>query len=155
RPARGGGAAGALPAEPAAGRTRLPAVGRRRARPMGAAPQIAWKIGADGRHHSGLIWAARITLAHFSVSSARSLPNAAGVSASAVPPRSAKRALILGSARPIAISPLSLSTIAAGVFLGAPTPSQSPASKPRTNSPTVGTSRSASHRRSGAPAGAR
>src|SRR5262249_13879215 len=86
----------AVPAEPAAGRTRLPAVGQRRARPVGAAPQIAWKIGADGRHHSGLIWAARITLAHFSVSPASSLPNAAGVSTSALPPRSAKRPLILG-----------------------------------------------------------
>src|SRR6266566_5201096 len=49
--------------------------------------------------YSGLMLAARITLAHLSVSSARSLPNAAGVSAVAVPPKSAKRALILGSAR--------------------------------------------------------
>src|SRR5262249_15620628 len=66
------------------------------ARPMGAAPEIAWKTGADGRHHSGLIWAARMTLAHFSVSSARSLPNAAGVSASAVPPKIGKARLDFG-----------------------------------------------------------
>ena len=39
-----------------------------------------------------------------------------------------KARLDLGIARAVAISPLSLSTIAAGVCLGAPTPSQSPAS---------------------------
>ena len=66
--------------------------------------------------------AARITLPHFSVSSAMSLPKSAGEPASTVPPRSASRALILGSARPALISLLSLSTISAGVFLGAPTP---------------------------------
>src|SRR6516162_113143 len=105
--------------------------------------------------HSGLTWAARITLAHFSVSSARSLPNSAGLSANGVPPRSAKRALILGSARAAAISLLSLSTIAGGVFLGAPTPSQSPASKPGTNSLTVGTSGSAGERAAVVTASAR
>ena len=72
--------------------------------------------------HSGLMLAARITLAHFSVSSAMSLPKSAGEPASTVPPRSASRALILGSARPALISLLSLSMISAGVFLGAPTP---------------------------------
>src|SRR5262249_8541759 len=49
---------------------------------------------------SALMLAARITLAHFSVSSAISFPNSVGESASTVPPRSASRALILGSARP-------------------------------------------------------
>ncbi len=39
-------------------------------------------------------------------------------------PRSARRALILGSARPALISLLSLSTISAGVFFGAPMPNQ-------------------------------
>src|SRR5262249_17557230 len=110
---------------------------------------------APRRRYSGLICAARITLAHFSVSSARSLPNSAGVSASGVPPRSAKRASILGSARAAAISLLSLSTIAGGVFLGAPTPSQSPASKPGTNSLTVGTSGSAGERAAVVTASAR
>jgi hypothetical protein len=43
---------------------------------------------------------------------------------STVPPKSASRAFILGSARPALISLLSLSTISAGVFLGAPTPHQ-------------------------------
>jgi len=37
-------------------------------------------------------------------------------------PRSARRALIVGSARPKLISRLSLSTISVGVFLGAPIP---------------------------------
>ena len=41
-----------------------------------------------------------------------------------MPPRSASRALILGSARAALISLLSLSMISAGVFLGAPTPNQ-------------------------------
>ena len=41
-----------------------------------------------------------------------------------VPPRSAIRAFILGSARPALISLFSFSMISAGVFLGAPTPNQ-------------------------------
>src|SRR5262249_41403770 len=95
---------------------------------------------------STLMLAARITLAHFSVSSAISFPNSAGESASAAPPRSASRALILGSARPALISLLSLSIICDGVFLGAPTPNQALASYPATNSPTVGISGNASAR---------
>src|SRR5262249_40780201 len=72
-------------------------------------------------NHSGLMFVDLITLAHFSVSSAISLPNSAGEPPRTVPPRSASRAFILGSARPALISLLSLSTIAAGVFSGAPT----------------------------------
>src|SRR5438132_2658154 len=68
------------------------------------------------------MFAARITLPHFSVSSAMSLPKSAGESKSAVAPRSASRAFILGSARAALISLLSLSTISAGVSLAAPTP---------------------------------
>src|SRR5262245_64689246 len=49
---------------------------------------------------SGLMFAARTTLPHFSVSSATSLPKSAGEPTSGVPPRSASRVLILGSARP-------------------------------------------------------
>src|SRR5262245_7322622 len=45
-----------------------------------------------------------ITLAHFSVLLAMSLPKSAGEPASTAPPRSASRALILGSARPALIS---------------------------------------------------
>jgi hypothetical protein len=67
------------------------------------------------RGHSGLMLAARITLPHFSVSSAISLPKSAGEPASTVPPR---------SARPALISFLSLSMISMAVFLGAPRPNE-------------------------------
>src|SRR5262245_14487434 len=62
------------------------------------------------------------TLAHFPISAALSLPYSTGESASALPPKSARRALILGSANAALISRLSLSTISGGVFLGMPTP---------------------------------
>src|SRR6516162_244230 len=75
-----------------------------------------------GIAYIGLMLAARITLPHFSVSSAMSLPKSAGEPGSTVPPRSASRALILGSSRAALTSLLSLSTILAGVFLGTPTP---------------------------------
>src|SRR5262245_41296952 len=74
--------------------------------------------------HSGLMLAARITLPHFSVSSAMSLAKSAGEPVSDAPPRSARRTLILGSARPALISLLSFSTISTGVFFGAPMPNQ-------------------------------
>src|SRR5262249_36410648 len=64
------------------------------------------------------------TLPHFSVSSASNLPKSAGEPGSAVAPNSASRTFILGSARPALISLLSLSTILAGVFFGAPMPVQ-------------------------------
>src|SRR5215475_1447964 len=73
-------------------------------------------------HYSGLMLAARITLPHFSLSSATSLPKSSGEPTSTLPPRSAMRALILGSARPALISLLSLWMIWVGVFLGAPRP---------------------------------
>src|SRR5499426_1987620 len=78
----------------------------------------------DGPDHSGLMLAARMTLPHFSVSSAMSLPNSPGESASTSPPRSASRVFSLGSARAALISLLSLSMISEGVFPGAPTPNQ-------------------------------
>ena len=52
----------------------------------------------EGTAYSGLMLAARMTLPHFSVSSAMSLPKSAGESASTIPSMSASRALILGSA---------------------------------------------------------
>ena len=55
--------------------------------------------------HSGLMFAERITLAHFSVSSTMNLPKSVGEPVSTVPPRSAIRALILGSARAALIAP--------------------------------------------------
>jgi hypothetical protein len=76
--------------------------------------------GSDGmctrrdRSYSGLIPANLITLANFSVSSEISRPKAAGEPASAMPPNSAIRALILGSARPIPIALLSLSIFQGG-----------------------------------------
>src|SRR5262249_10151743 len=73
---------------------------------------------------SGLMFAARIPLAHLSVPSAISLPKSAGEPASTVPPRSASRAFILGSARAALISLLSMSMISTGVPLGAPRPNQ-------------------------------
>src|SRR5262245_27791591 len=78
--------------------------------------------------HSALMLAARITLPHFSVSSAMCLAKSAGEPGSAVAPSSAIRALILGSARAALISLLSVSMILVGVFLGAPMPNQALAS---------------------------
>src|SRR6516225_1180104 len=77
---------------------------------------------ASGEGHSGLMFADLITLPHFSVSPAMNFPKSVGDPIKTVAPRSAKRALILGSARPELISLLSLSMIAAGVFLGTATP---------------------------------
>src|SRR5262249_20291566 len=79
-------------------------------------------FGRDRADHSGFMPANLITLPHFSVSSAMSLPKSACDPGSTVPPRSARRALILGSSRAALTSLLSLSTILAGVFLGTPTP---------------------------------
>src|SRR5205807_6680471 len=56
------------------------------------------------------------TLPHFSVSSTMSLPKSLGEPVSAMPPRSASRAFILGSATPASISLLSLSMISTGVL---------------------------------------
>ena len=80
--------------------------------------------GLRDQPHSGLILEVFITLPHFSVSSAISLPNWAGDPGSGVPPRSARRAFILGSSRAALTSLLSFATISAGVFLGAPIPYQ-------------------------------
>src|SRR3981081_2407691 len=76
------------------------------------------------RRQFALMLAVRITLAHFSVSSASSLPKSAGEPGSTVTPKSTKRAVVLGSARAALSSLLSLLTISAGVFLGAPMPYQ-------------------------------
>src|SRR5689334_16087496 len=57
-----------------------------------------------------------ITLAHFSVSSAMSIPSSAGEPASTAPPNSTSCALILVSARPALISLLSFSMISAAVL---------------------------------------
>src|SRR5262249_384583 len=80
--------------------------------------------GLRDQPDSGLIFANLITLAHFSVSAAMSVPKSAGEPASTMPPSSASRALILGLASAALVSRLSLSTMAAGVALGAPKPHQ-------------------------------
>src|SRR5262245_27174438 len=81
-------------------------------------------ISTPDRPHSALMPANFTTLPHFSVSSAMSLPKSAGEPGSAAAPNPASRAFIWESARPALISLLSFSTISAGVFLGAPRPSQ-------------------------------
>src|SRR5262249_50733585 len=98
------------------------------------------------RHHWSLILASWITLAHLSVSAAMSFSKSLGDIGIGTLPRSARRPLILGSARAAFISLLSLSTISPDVFLGAPMPCQVLASKPGTDSATVGTSGSARER---------
>src|SRR5262245_60857143 len=84
--------------------------------------------GCEWIAYCTLMLAARITLRQFSVSSAINFPKSAGDPIKTVAPRSANRALIPGSARPALISLLSLSMIAAGVFLGTPTPNHALAS---------------------------
>src|SRR5882757_3486130 len=105
----------------------------------GIAQRTLRNIRRDREAHSGLMPANLITLAHFSVSSAISLPKSAGEPTIGEAPSSESRASILGSARAALISLLSRSTISAGVFLGAPMPYHALASKPGTVSLTVGT----------------
>src|SRR5262249_60697307 len=96
------------------------------------------RLAVNARNHSALIPAARITLPHFSVSSAISLPYSAGEPDSGVPPMSRSRDLIVGSARPAFIFLLSRSMIAAAVPFDAATPNHEPAAEPITNSPQEG-----------------
>src|SRR5215510_2057125 len=82
---------------------------------------------ADVGEHIGyciLTLAARTTLPHFAVSSATNLPNSAGVVVKMPPPSAPICALILGAASAVLISWLSVSTMSAGVLLGAPMPTQ-------------------------------
>src|SRR5207237_5801320 len=72
--------------------------------------------------HCGLMPANLITLPHFSVWSAMSLPNVAGGPGSGTFPRSARRAFSLGSTSPALTALFSTSTISAGVLRGAPIP---------------------------------
>src|SRR5262249_14006714 len=105
---------------------------------------ISW-IGT-GPRQSALMLAARTTLPHFSVSSAMKVPNWAGDPGNGAAPKSASRALNLGSANAVLISLLSLSTRSLGVLLGALTPPQSLVSKSGTKSLTLATSGRASER---------
>src|SRR5947209_9310245 len=83
--------------------------------------------------HARLMLAARITLPHFSVSSAMNLPKSAAEPGIGMPPASAKCCLVLGSASAELISLLSVSMISEGVFLGTPIPFQFVASYPGTD----------------------
>ena len=85
-------------------------------------------ISTADRPHSALMLAARITLPHFSVSSAMSLPKSAGEPDERRAAQVGEPRLHLGVGEAALISLLSLSTISAGVFFGAPTPYQALAS---------------------------
>src|SRR5438445_239267 len=78
--------------------------------------------------HSRLIVVVRITLLHFLVSAEMNLPKSAGDPPSAVPPRSASRALSFGSPTLTLTSLFSLSMISSGVRFGAPMPNHTLAS---------------------------
>src|SRR5439155_27351576 len=74
--------------------------------------------------HSGLMLAARFTLAHFSVSSIKSFPKSAGDNGIGTLPRPMIRPLTLGSERAVLISRLSFSMMFCGVPRGTATPFQ-------------------------------
>src|SRR5262245_30827828 len=80
--------------------------------------------GARDQPHSGLVSADSISFPRVLVSSAISLPNRSGDPGRGVPPRSARRAFILGSATAALTSLLSWSAISAAVALGTPRPYQ-------------------------------
>jgi hypothetical protein len=63
-----------------------------------------WNIRLSAAY-SALMFAARMTLAHFSVSAAMSFPNSAGVPGSTVPPRLASGALTVSRDRADGLGP--------------------------------------------------
>ena len=87
---------------------------------LGVSAERDYGTSADGAvPHCSLMFAARITLPHFSVSSAMCLPNSAGELGNTELLNSASRAFVLGSARIAVVSLLSLSMISGDVFLAA------------------------------------
>src|SRR5262245_28958268 len=112
-------------------RATLP-VARQRRRPDAGSVfggEVSWHPSlntGDGRlrPYSGLMFAARITLPHFSVSSARSLAKSEDEPVNISLANSAIRAFTVGSARAALTSRLIRSTIPVGVPLGTPIPSQ-------------------------------
>src|SRR5262245_41260751 len=96
------------PDRPAPGQCATPPAEPQRPRPDAGIFEEAVSAGA---RYSGLMLAARMTLAHFSVSSAMSLPKSAGVPGSGVPPRSENLSFNLGSVRPALTSALSVRMI--------------------------------------------
>src|SRR5262249_57101601 len=87
-------------------------------------------VWAEGRHYSALMLAARITLPHFSVSSAMSFSNSAGDIGIGTLPSSARRALIFSAARAALISLVSVTPISSDVPFVAPMPCHVLASQP-------------------------
>jgi hypothetical protein len=91
--------------------------------------QISFPHSLDSQvRYPALMPANFTTLDHFSVSSARCLPNSVAVIGNNSPPSSASRDVSLGSLSPSVISRLSLEIISGGVFRGAPIPYQALAS---------------------------
>jgi len=81
-----------------------------------------------GPPHGGLTLPARISLAHFSVSTLIRIANSSGVVPTASKPSGAKRSCISGIAMILTISRLSVVTISFGVLAGTRTPTQLSAS---------------------------
>src|SRR5215469_14313579 len=79
--------------------------------------------------YSGLMFANLMTFAHLSVSLAISRPKSAGDPGNTVLPSAASCAFIFGSASARLVSVFIISTISAGVLLGAPSPVSRLASK--------------------------
>src|SRR6266571_5140050 len=98
-----------------------------RAHQPAAAAEKPGMFRATARH-STLAPEETTTLAHFAVSAAMTLPKSCGVPLIGLPPSSARRASILGSARARFVSALSFSIISAGVPLGMPIPNHAVAS---------------------------
>src|SRR5262249_24999162 len=103
-------------------------VKRRRPRAL-AAPASSPPLAGEGARppclspQPGLIPDALTTLVHFSMSSAISLPNSAGVpGGSTLPPRSVSRCLIFGSTIAALICLLRTSITSGGVLAGTPKP---------------------------------
>src|SRR5262245_65528081 len=84
--------------------------------------RFADRYGNVRLHQSALAPENLITLAHFSVSLDMNLAKSEDKPRNTAAPRSANRAFNLGSTRPALISLLSLSTISAGLSLGAAMP---------------------------------
>src|SRR6516164_8561963 len=82
--------------------------------------------------------AARITLPHLSVYATMNWLSSVGEIGNGSTPKSARRALNVGSRRAAFTSLLIMATTSGGVCAGAPTPSQLLASYPGTNSPIGG-----------------
>src|SRR5882672_2597600 len=96
--------------------------------PLWREPLTAPAETQAAKHHSTLAPEEMTTFAHFAVSAAMTLPKSTGVPAIGLPPSSARRACILGSASARFTSALTFSMISAGVPLGMPMPNHAVAS---------------------------